>query len=182
MGLRNRSYLKDENCFFVTTKCHKWYHLLKDEECKHIVSESINFLNLKYVSSTLAYVIMPNHIHLIQYFDNNPFISSWMRDFKKFTSSRIRQHFDTTNQIGLLETLRFDRRKQIFKIWEDRFDDFAISRLETLSLKLDYIHYNPLQEHWHLTTTPEEWRHSSANYYWCGQQPDVTVTHYQEYF
>jgi len=68
MGLRGRNQFLDEECFFVTTTCYNWYHLLQMEVCKLTISESINFLNNKYTAATLGYVIMPNHIHLILYY------------------------------------------------------------------------------------------------------------------
>jgi len=34
--------------------------------------------------------------------------------------------------------------------------------------KLDYTHYNPLQEKWQLAKTPEDYRYSSARFYAAG--------------
>lgn len=86
MGLRGRTLYPEADCFFVTTTCYKWYHLLSDDACKGIVLDSINFLNQKYDSSLLAFVIMPNHLHLILFFKSANRLSDWMRDLKKFTS------------------------------------------------------------------------------------------------
>lgn len=94
MGLRDRTLYPEADCFFVTTTCYKWYHLLAMDSCKEIVADSINFLNEKYVSSLLGYVHMPNHIHLILFFKNANLISDWMRDLKKFTSVKIRQQIE----------------------------------------------------------------------------------------
>lgn len=55
MGLRGRTLYPEADCFFVTTTCYKWYHLLAMDSCKRIVAASINFLNDKYVSSLLGY-------------------------------------------------------------------------------------------------------------------------------
>jgi putative transposase len=182
MALRGRSEFLDEECFFVTTTCYKWYHLLKMESCKSIVGESINFLNAKYTAATLGYVIMPNHLHLIVYFKNGNQLSNWMRDLKKFTSVMVRQQIEKAGDIDLLEKLRVPEKEQVFKVWQDRFDDVYLANKRLLEKKLEYIHTNPLQEHWSLVTKPEDWPHSSAMFYELGRQPLVMVTDYREFF
>src|SRR6267154_3462220 len=182
MSLRGRTEFLDEDCFFVTTTCYQWYHLLEMEACKLTVSESINFLNNKYNSSILGYVIMPNHIHLIIYFRKSNQLSNWMRDLKKFTSVMIRQQIEKSGNITLLEQLRVPEKKQVFKVWQDRFDDVYLSQKKILETKLEYIHTNPLQEHWNLASQPEDWPHSSAVFYEMGMQPFVAVTDYRDFF
>ena len=127
MALRGRSEFLDEECFFVTTTCYKW-HLLEMESCKLTIRESINFLNTKYIAVTRGYVIMPNHIHLILYFKKGNQLSNWMRDLKKFTSVMIRQQIEKSGNIELLEKLRVPEKKQVFKVWQDRFDDVYLSK------------------------------------------------------
>lgn len=182
MGLRGRLNYLDEVCFFVTTTCYRSYHLLKQDACKRIVEESMNFLNKKYDSAVLGYVIMPNHIHLIIYFKKLNVLSAWMRDLKKFTSVMIRKEIERMNP-GDLEKLRIDgKRDQVFKVWEDRFDDVYLAGKKLLETKLAYIHSNPLQEHWSLVVLPEHYPFSSAGFYELGVQPGVTITDYLDYF
>ncbi|MFN6090271.1 MAG: REP-associated tyrosine transposase [Cyclobacteriaceae bacterium] len=182
MALRGRNSFLDEECFFITTTCYKWYHLLEMEPCKITVSESINFLNTKYVAATLGYVIMPNHIHLILYFKNGNQLSNWMRDLKKFTSVMVRQQIEKSGNIELLERLRVPEKKQVFKVWQDRFDDVYLANKKILETKLNYIHTNPMQAHWSLATSPEKWPYSSAMFYELGKQPIVRVLDYREFF
>jgi putative transposase len=182
MALRGRNEFLDEECFFVTTTCYKWYHLLEMESCKLTISESINFLNTKYNAATLGYVIMPNHIHLILYFKKGNQLSNWMRDLKKFTSVMVRQQIEKSGNLDLLEKLRVPEKKQVFKVWQDRFDDVYLANKKLLETKLEYIHTNPMQEHWNLVTKPEDWPYSSALFYELGKQPLVMVTDYREFF
>jgi putative transposase len=182
MALRGRTNFLDEECFFVTTTCYNWYHLLATDACRQIVSNSINFLNKKYESVALGYVIMPNHIHLIIYFNKTNQLSNWMRDLKKFTSVMIRQEIEKSGNLELLEKLRVIEMKQVFKVWQDRFDDVYLSSKNVLETKLEYIHTNPLQEHWNLVSRPEFWSDSSALFYELGKQPKVTITDYRDLF
>jgi putative transposase len=137
MGLRGRTLYPEADCFFVTTTCYKWYHLLPTDSCKRIVTDSINFLNQKYASSLLGYVIMPNHIHLILFFKNGNRLSDWMRDLKKFTSVKTRSEIERHGDYALLESLRIANRKQVFKVWEDRFDDVISSDSKLLDINVE---------------------------------------------
>jgi len=182
MGLRNRSLFKDEHCFFATTTCFNRYHLLEKAVCKDIVCNSIGFVNNKYKTSVLGYVIMPNHLHLILYFQEKNWLSDWMRDMKKFTSTKIRQAIEDSGNITVLENLRIKETGRVFKVWQDRFDDLYLNDKRLLEEKLDYIHLNPLQAHWNLARLPEEYPYSSAVFYETGKQSKIEVTDYREYF
>ena len=181
MGLRNRKQFIDSSCFFVTTSCKDHLHLLKPDLCKKIVAESINFLQAKYNTHALGYVIMPNHIHLILFFEKENKLSDFMRDMKKYTSVQIRKELERSGE-ALLPKLNYRHRAQVFKVWDDGFDDVWIGSQHVLETKLGYIHSNPLQEHWNLAVHPEEYRFSSSCFYERDIQPDIKVTHYKEFF
>lgn len=182
MGLRNRSLFKDKNCFFVTTTCTNRMHLLTEDINKEIICNSITFVNAKYKSSLLGYVIMPNHIHLILYFKEQNRLSDWMRDMKKFTATKIRQTIENSGNASTLEKLRINQTGRVFKIWQARFDDVYLEDKRLLETKLDYIHLNPLQEQWNLVKLPQEYRYSSAVFYETGTQYGTEVVDYREYF
>ena len=101
----------------MTTTCYKWYHLLEMDSCKKTLSDSINFVNAKYTTATLGYVIMPNHLHIILYFKKGNQLSNWMRDLKKFTSVMVRQQIEKSGDLILLEKLRVPERRRVFKVW-----------------------------------------------------------------
>ncbi|HRK53018.1 MAG TPA: hypothetical protein PK185_03830 [Cyclobacteriaceae bacterium] len=95
----------------------------------------------------------------------------------------IRKEIEITRQFELLEKLRVQGpKRQVFKIWEDRFDDLFLESTGLLEVKLNYIHLNPLQEHWNLVDRPEKWKYSSASFYELGEQGILPVTDYREYF
>ena len=81
----------------------------------------------------------------------------------------------------LLPKMMANSKKQIFKVWQDRFDEVYLESRSVTEVKLDYIHNNPLQERWQLTDKPEEYVHSSACYYELEKQPVIKVSHYLEF-
>ncbi len=181
MGLRNRSTLDHEQCFFVTTTCYKWLKLLDSITAINIIAGSLDFLTEKYKCCLSGYVIMPNHIHLILYFPEQNRLSDFMRDLKKFTSVKLRQEIDKPENEHLINTLRHEIREQKFKIWMDRFDDVVITNADMLRTKLNYIHNNPLQQHWDLASIPEEYPYSSAAFYDGSDNGLVKLTNYSDF-
>ncbi len=51
-----------------------------------------------------------------------------------------------------------------------------------LEQKLDYLHNNPLQNHWNLALTPEEYHYSSAGFYFNGNLRFPFLSHYRDRF
>ena len=123
---------------------------------------------------------MSNHIHLILYFPEGRKRIDFMRDFKKFTSTKIRKEVERVKP-ELLDTIRIESGKQVFKVWQDRFDEVYLKNKKLLEVKLEYIHTNPLQENRALAKHPEEYLHSSSSYYECGKKSPLEVSHSMDF-
>jgi putative transposase len=182
MGLRNRTQFLDEECFFVTTTCHDWLPIFTAPAYFRVLIDSLIFVAKKYEADYLGYILMPNHLHLLIYFKKKNQLSNLMRDFKKFTSGEIRRLIEAEGRLELLDQLRFEKRDQKFKLWQDRFDDVFIKSREMAATKIEYMHLNPLQAHWNLALRPEDYPYSSANYYETGSDGALPVVHYMDYF
>ncbi|MBF8296934.1 MAG: hypothetical protein HW389_3479 [Bacteroidetes bacterium] len=104
-------------------------------------------------------------------------ISDLMRDFKKFTSTRIREQLQREERRAFLDTLQRNgrlKKQQKFKLWMDRFDDIVIQDDSTLATKVDYIHNNPVKAG--LVSSPEQWIYSSAADYLGIRRGPLAVT------
>lgn len=178
MGLRNRSTYKEERCFFVTSSFNKMIKFLNDDDNINIIISSLKFVNNKYNAHFLAYVLMPDHIHFVIFFEKENRLSDYMRDFKKFTSGEIRRNIDNKN-LGL-DDLEYNVREQKFKVWMDRFDDVLISSKSICETKMNYIHLNPVKEN--LCLFPEDYKYSSAKYYDKSVQDELKILDYREVF
>jgi len=89
-----------------------------------------------------------------------------MRDFKKYTSTKIRQKLEEDNMqniLGRLKTNAEGKKNQVFKLWMDRFDDVMIYTESVLWTKIQYIHNNPVRKE--LVEKPEDWKYSSYKSY-----------------
>jgi len=105
-----------------------------------------------------AYVIMPNHFHLLISIRQGNSISAYMRDLKKMIAYEY-------YQMNRMQTVRF---------WHSRFDDFDIVNEDTYKVKLNYLHQNPVRAG--LVKEPEEWAYSSARYYMRDEPGIITVS------
>ena len=101
-----------------------------------------------------AFVIMPNHCHLIvKLLDACDNISELAHDFKLFTANRIIKRLQADGESGLLnyfECCAQSIKKQRYKVWETGFWDKNIFSEEFLWQKVEYIHNNPVNKGWHL--------------------------------
>jgi len=177
MPTRHRLKLANSPLRFVTTTCNNWLPVLGDQQSMKIVSESLNFVSAKYKADILGYVLMPNHIHLLLFLGKPDTLSSFMRDFKKFTSTMLYRQLKGSGS-ELLSELDFRKDGQKIKIWKDRFDDFTITQPDTLKTKLNYIHQNPVRKE--LSETPEAYPYSSARFYNEEEPGMIKLTHYLE--
>ncbi len=180
MGLYHKQLYHDKNIFFITTTCHDWLQLLMIGNSMQIVSESLNFYANKYEASILGYVLMPNHIHLIVYFLMGEDRVGFIRDLKKYTSIKIRQEIELSKP-SYLRAISYSYRKQHYKIWQDRFDEVYLTSGKLVQTKLNYIHNNPLQNHWNLAKQPSDYLYSSALFYEQGIQNKVIVKHCMDF-
>ena len=134
--------------YYITTVIYNRLGILAAPSFILPVLDSLNFYRFKHRVKLLGYVIMPDHLHLLIWPYGASSISDFMRDFKKFTASRIVRQAEVENRQDLLvafaqageETGRSEN-----KVWQDSFWDKIIYTEKFLRQKLNYIHRNPIR-------------------------------------
>ena len=174
MGRRMRTYFSEQPVRFLTTTFNDWKTILINDHYFNIVCESLTFVCKKYVVDIICYVLMPNHIHLIGVFSKPSEVSGFMRDFKKFTAGELRRQLFKDNNIELLKQLKVGDGK--YKIWKDRFDDYALRDVRSAHTKINYIHQNPVRKGF--VEKPEDYFYSSAGFYLNQAVGKIKVTHF----
>ena len=119
----------------------------------------------------LAYVIMPNHEHVILYFPEKVYnLNKIMANANRFMAYEIIERLKKLKRNDLLElfygyvTVREKKKGQIHKVFEESFDAKGISSEKFLFQKLNYIHRNPVSGKWKLVKDYTEYEHSSASF------------------
>jgi putative transposase len=176
MGRRMRTFFSEQPVRFITTTFTDWKEILINETYFNIICDSLNFVSEKYKVDIVCYVLMPNHIHLVCVFSNPAQVSDYMRDFKKFTSAEIKRRLIADGRTEFLEQFRIGENK--YKIWKERFDDYAIRDVKSVHTKINYIHQNPVRKG--LVNWPDEYKYSSASFYTSQHQGRIKVTHFIE--
>ena len=179
-GHRN-SYTELNEVYFWTITINKWQHLLKPDENKMIVINSLQWLAQKELVKIYGYVIMPNHIHLMWEqlsMNGNEFPKN---SFEKFTAKSLVNKMKASN-VASLKNYAVTATDRQHNIWlRDPLAIKVFSR-EMAAQKLEYMHLNPLQTHWLLCSNPADYRFSSAVFYEQNIDEFGLLTHFREVF
>jgi putative transposase len=166
--------------YFVTTSAASRDHLFRMESTRRLIADSLDCMRLRRRIKLFAFVVMPNHVHVIVQCNADDPLSDVMRDFKKHTAGRLvlyhaarRDHRELARfRVAVQRTGRQRRR-----IWEDGYLAKAVWSPAFLQQKLDYVHYNPCQSHWNLAPAPQDYVWSSARFYYLDEPAVIPVDH-----
>jgi putative transposase len=171
--------LSDYHPQFFTATVLEWKHLLKPDPYKRIIVDSLAFLVAKGRVKVYAFVIMPNHLHLIWHIQIPHLQSDVQRDFLKYTAQQIK--FDLIrHHPQVLEKFRIQAKDRQYQIWERNALSIDLYSQPVFLQKMTYIHQNPVQEKWHLVDDPVEYFYSSARFYENGSNDFPFLSHYTD--
>lgn len=157
-------YVANENLpYFCTITVLDWLPVLVEARCVDPILDNLRFCRASKGLSVYAFVVMPNHMHLICSAGEQR--QAVMRDFKRFTSHQIHERLKSDGRATVLEWLRLAtqrarRARDELGLWQDGFHPQAIWSREVFLQKLDYLHANPCRKG--LVQRPEQWWYSSA--------------------
>ena len=179
-GIRNSKMLIGD-VYFWTDTIKDWNKLLENNRYKKIITDCWLELVKRQKIIIYGFVIMPNHLHVLweMIIENGKEMPN--ASFNKFTShqflNELRIHspceLDSYNESAVDRQHRFWQRDALAVHMDSK---------EKVEQKLDYIHLNPLQEHWSLANKPEEYKWSSARFYETGIDDFGFITDYRERF
>ena len=130
-----------------------------------------------------AFVVMPNHIHVIIQCPLDCPPKDWVRAFKTGTARLIVRQYQVENNEAALKKLAAlvtRPEKQEYKVWEDGYLPKNVFTPAFLEQKLTYLHHNPMQPQWQLADAPETYAWSSARYYLKGEPAIIRVEDVRE--
>ena len=177
MRERNRLLKFDDNSYvhFVTTGTFRNLPYFRNEECCRVLLEELKYYSDKLDFTLPGYVIMPDHIHLLLWWDqtgkSDLSISRIIQAIKGTTARRIinlttsgrLEHLLQPDLATVPENSKPHKRNSKHRFWRPGFYDFNIYTEEKLAEKLNYIHHNPVKAG--LVSAPGEYRWSSYKLY-----------------
>lgn len=157
-------YRADEPlAYFCTVAVLDWVPLFIDRRYCEPVIESLRHCRRHKGLRVMAYVLMPNHLHMIAGADGD--LHAIVRDFKRFTSravhDRLREDGRSTLLRWLLDASEPARRARgEIGLWQPGFHPQAVASQAVFTQKLRYIHENPVRKG--LVAAAHDWWYSSA--------------------
>ena len=142
-----------ESLHFVTFSCFRRQPFLTSPESKAIVEHHLEQTRAPHHARIYAYVLMPEHVHLLM---NEPpaiLISQFLKSLKQETSKK----------------LKGDRKQ----LWQTRYFDRNIRGPEELHDVIHYIHQNPAKRG--LVPTARLYPWSSYRHYLTGVPYTVEI-------
>jgi len=151
------NYLRnyEGNGYFFTVVTFNRLPLFTSDRVVDLLQDSWEIVSERFPFTTLAYCILPNHIHTIWTLPENDqnYSVRWKGIKSQFTKRYL-------SEIGPGESRSLSRRKRgEAAIWQRRFWEHAINNGEDLGRHIDYIHFNPVKHG--LVSEPSEWKWSS---------------------
>jgi putative transposase len=158
----------------LTFSCYHRRPLLTDETYLPLLSESIRRATIAQRFQLIAFVYMPEHIHLLVYpTAPQATISALLYAIKRPFSFRIKTLLEQSND-RLLSTLTIQERpdKISFRFWQEGpgYDRNITSPTDLLTA-INYLHNNPVRRN--LCHTPADWKWSS----WHAYNPTPYTNH-----
>jgi putative transposase len=148
-----KRYQQVESLHFITFSCYRRLPFLSDPDSKFVIEHQLEQTRARHQARIYAYVIMPEHIHLLM---NEPpaiVVAQFLKSFKQETS----------------RLLKGDRKQ----FWQIRYYDRNISGEEERSSVIRYIHRNPVKRG--LVTAPELYPWSSFRHYSTGERRTIEI-------
>jgi putative transposase len=176
----DRYFISDQHIpYYVTCTVIKWIDLFTRRDYRDVIVDSLNHCCNEKGITIYAWVIMSNHMHLVAQASPPGEMSSFLRDFKKYTSKKFIETMDLINESRsewLKDKFSFEakrtRRAEKYKIWKDGSHPIDLTNIDMME-KINYIHNNPVRAG--LVESPEHYLYSSARDY-AGRKGLVKVT------
>jgi len=157
-----------DHLYFVTSGTVQHRHLFRRDVMKRLVVDNLDCMRLRKRLKLYAFVVMPNHVHLIVQCRMEDPLADVVRDLKKRIADRLIRHYQVEDNQAALDFLASAvarSSKQRYKVWEDGYNAKDIFSAEFLRQKMNYVHNNPCQPRWNLVEHPEDYAWSSARFY-----------------
>jgi len=183
MTTRWRPEFDPEHLYFVTTTTAERTSIFQRDIVRRILADGLYYVSLMNKVQLYAFVVMPNHIHAIIQCPPECSPADWARALKTSTAQLIVRLYQVERNHDALRSFRAlvtRPDKQQHKVWEDGYLAKSVATPDLCTQKADYIHNNPVQPHWQLADSPEDYAWSSARFYLEGEPCLVPVQDLRE--
>jgi len=161
------------NIHFVTARTYNRQPIFNKDKCCEIFLDNLAIYRNKFKFKIYAYVIMPDHVHMLIYPNYTPLRvspNSFGAELREKTPNEFGVTPKESNISYILKNIKGCSAREINKylngegsIWLKGFYDFNIFSDQKFEEKLSYIHQNPLKAG--LVTDISEYKYCSWRNY-----------------
>jgi putative transposase len=160
-----------------TFSCYQRRPLLTNDKWRTYLADSINAANEQFNFQLIAFVFMPDHVHLLNLpTDAQPEIARYLAAIKRPVSAAVKADLSASRS-RLRTDLFIEERpgKMVFRFWQEGPGyDRNIRTAKTTLLAVDYLHANPVRRG--LCRQSIDWTWSSARWHAAdGQHVDTRL-------
>jgi putative transposase len=145
----------------LTWSCYANRNLLGSPQRRDLVVEAIRRASERLGYAVLAFVVMPNHVHLLARHADEHDISALLYAIKRPSSFRLKAMMSEV-EVGSL-VVQERPGKSAFRFWQEGPGYDRNIRDDTLNASIRYIHRNPSRRG--LCSSLLDWEWSSARWY-----------------
>jgi putative transposase len=169
--------IKNESAYFLTLTIVERIDVFNIQSCCETFIESLKYCQKHKRLIIFAYVIMPNHIHMVVNTEEPFLLKDVMRDLKKFTSKSIMKILEEEPEGRRAWNLSsfasaVTKKHTNYKFWQEGNHAIELLSEKFFWQKINYIHKNPVKAR--IVNNPEDWLYSSASNY-CGKGGIIEV-------
>jgi REP element-mobilizing transposase RayT len=175
-----------EGIYFITFTCYGWLPLIELSQGYDAVYNFFTALG-KQNHTVLAYVIMPNHLHLLLHYSGGKNLNTVIGNGKRFMAYEIISLLEKKGEQTILKKLQVEvkskdrSRGKKHEVWISSFDVKECRTEKFILQKLIYIHENPVRGKWKLCNTSLDYLRSSARFYLNRTQRLFEVKDYRDF-
>ena len=161
-----RHYNEPGHCHELTFSCYQRRPLLTNDQWREMLSRSIDRAMVGHAFRLVAFVYMPEHVHLLVLpTDPKSEVERLLYAVKRPYSYRIKQLLIQAKSPLLRQLTVQDRPgKMVFRYWQAGPGyDRNLSTPEAVASSIEYFHLNPMRRG--LVVDPLQWRWSSCRFY-----------------
>ena len=163
---KKKSFNALNKIYFFTATIHKWLPLLNGDERKDLIIEYLKKLSDENYLIIYAFVIMPNHIHIIWRQLNLNGKETPQASFLKYTAHEFLKQLKKDGKCGDHKVTAPNKK---YEIWQRDSLSIEIYTGSVAAQKLNYIHFNPVSRKWKLSKDDLDYHYSSARFYEYGK-------------
>lgn len=165
LSYKRKSYTSLKDIYFLTATIHKWLPLLDEHNNKQLIADYLKKLSDDELITVYAFVLMPNHIHLIWSQNKMNGKETPQGSLLKYTAHNFLKQLKLENRSFLYEVEVANKKHEI---WQRDSLSIEIYSQEVAKQKLNYIHNNPVNGKWQLAKDDLQYHFSSSRFYETG--------------